>query len=78
MKHIAALPFIGWLALSACSDNETRPAYEACVANSRGLERIDAEAFCSCLRDDSNLDMHAAHPAEECAEQAERLNPPRR
>ena len=27
-------------------------------------------AFCACLRADSNLDMHSAHPAEECAEQA--------
>ena len=68
---MAALVIVGALSLSACADEATRKAYDVCVAQQqRGMPRRTAELFCSCLRADSNLDMHSAHPAEECAERA--------
>ena len=74
VRHMAALAFFG-LALSGCSDSASQEAYEQCVANSRAAFGRSAEAFCDCLRDDSNLDMSAAHPAEECVEKAGLANP---
>jgi len=75
---MAASVFFGGLALSGCSDDATRQAYERCVANQRLVSPRNAETFCGCLRDDSKLDMRKAHPAEECAEQSEAASPPRR
>lgn len=70
MKYTAAATFCAALALFGCSDEATRQAYEGCIADQRGLSRRSATIFCSCLRDDDNLDRRKAHPAEECAERA--------
>lgn len=71
MRYTPAVFSFGALALLGCSGNATRQAYEGCLANQRVVSPRDAKAFCACLRKQSNLDMRAAHPAEECAESAE-------
>jgi len=72
--RIAALGLLCALCLSGCEDDpEVRKAYQECLAKAQDLSPRQTKAFCDCLKHDDNFDLHAAHPAEECAEKAARV-----
>jgi|GEM_PF-4248841 len=71
---VAALALLCGFGLSGCEDDpEVRKAYQECLAKVQDLSPRQTKAFCDCLKHDDNFDLHAAHPAEECAEKAAKV-----